>query len=293
MGEEFQLFEERFQQFRIGRLDAAVFEFEGHRDIAVDGGQAAAHQDPLAIVLQAFPVHFPLDFGGAVEGGFDGAELFQQIARAFVADARRARDVVDRIAFERQQVRYLTGLHAHEFLDFSGVVPGVVFRRIQHRHLVGDQLQHVFVAGDDDDLAAGLRRLPAERADDIVGFETVILHDGNPQAFDEPLDVGNLLDQVRRRFGAVRFVLRVFGFAMGFAQTLEDGDHVLRLERFREFFQHVAENEYGFRGESGGGAHGRRAGPGARVVGPKDESVGVDQKKSGRGMFWRRRHCRP
>ena len=51
-----------------------------------------AHQDAFAVVLQAFAVHLARHFVGAVEGGLDRSELRDQIARALVADAGRARE---------------------------------------------------------------------------------------------------------------------------------------------------------------------------------------------------------
>ena len=50
---------------------------------------------------------FARDFGGAVERGCDGAELGDEVDGAFVADAGRAGNVVDGIAFEGEQVGHL------------------------------------------------------------------------------------------------------------------------------------------------------------------------------------------
>ena len=123
--------------------------------------------------------------------------------------------------------------------------------------------------------------LAAERADHVVGFEAGVLDDGDAEGVDEALDIGDLLDQVGRRFGAVGFVFGVFLFAVGFAEAFEDGGHVLRLEGLGELAQHVVEDENGFGGEAGGGAHGRRLHAGAGVVGAEDEAVGVDEEEAG------------
>ena len=48
----------------------------------------------------------------------------------------------------------------------------------------------------------------------------------------------------------------------------------------------LVKDEDGFGGEAGGGAHGRRAGAGARMVGAEDEAVGIDEENA------RRWHCR-
>ncbi len=78
-----------------------------------------------------------------------------------------------------------------------------------------DQLKHVFVGGDDHDVAASVGGLAGESADYVVGFEAGVLDQGEAEGLDEPLDVRNLSDQVGRCFGAVGFVFGVFLFAMG------------------------------------------------------------------------------
>ena len=82
---------------------------------------------------------------GMLERIFDGAESHDQVARAFVADARSARDVVNRIALERKQVGHLIRLHAHERFGGQRVVPDVVLDRVVHMDVLVDELQHVLV----------------------------------------------------------------------------------------------------------------------------------------------------
>ena len=78
---------------------------------------------------------------------------------------------------------------------FARVVPGVVLGRVQHGDAVGDELQHVLVARDDDDFAAGLGGLPAEGADDVVRFKAGVLEDGDAQGVEQAADVGDLLSR--------------------------------------------------------------------------------------------------
>ena len=77
---------------RVGclRLDRFDRELDGH--VGVDGRQALAHPDALDVVLQALAIHLALHFGGALERGVQRAELLDQLLRALVADARRARE---------------------------------------------------------------------------------------------------------------------------------------------------------------------------------------------------------
>ena len=51
---------------------------------------------------------------------FHRTEALDQIARAFFADPGRARNVVDGIAHQRQQIGHLRGLHAHELSVVAG-----------------------------------------------------------------------------------------------------------------------------------------------------------------------------
>ena len=158
------------------------------------------------MVLQALAIHLALDFRRAIERRFHRSEFLDQVARALVADARRARDVVDGISFQRQQIRHLRRLHAHELLHLGFVVPEVVLHRIQHGRAARDELQHVFIARYDDDFHAGLFGAPRNRADHIIRLKAGILQNGNPHRLDDPAYVGYLLGQVWRHFRAVRFV---------------------------------------------------------------------------------------
>ena len=95
-----------------------------------------------------------------------------QIARALLADAGHALDVVDGVAHQREHVHDLRRRDAEFLLDARGVVPRAFVARVVDADAVADELEEVFVAGDDRDLrcpaAAALRR---ERADHVVGLE--------------------------------------------------------------------------------------------------------------------------
>ena len=151
--------------------------FDGH--VGGDGGQPLAHADALDVVLEALAIHLALDFGGAFERGFDGAELLDDRDGALVADAGSAGDVVDGVAFEREQVGHLRGRHAHELLHLGGVVPGVVLGGVEHGDVLVDELEHVLVAGDDDYVEALRLGAAGDGADDVVGLEAGVAQDGD------------------------------------------------------------------------------------------------------------------
>ena len=103
-------------------------------------------------------------------------------------------------------------------VDLGGIENQVVFLRIEDLHLRRDQLHHVLVAGDDEDLVLLLGGLAGQGADHVVGLEALGLKDGNAQRLERAADVGNLAAQV---FG--------HGFAIGLVALVADLVEALRL----------------------------------------------------------------
>src|SRR5207237_5217520 len=106
--------------------------------------------------------------------------------RNFLSGQRsRARDVVAGIAGERQPVDHLRRRDTQDLLYLGLVTHGLdvvrATRRLQHPDSLADQLEHVFVAGDDQDLHAFFGALLRQRADDVVRLEAFFLDDGKAQ----------------------------------------------------------------------------------------------------------------
>ena len=96
---------------------ASIFDgIEVHRDVGLDGDELFAEQHHVAIVLQRLAIGLALDFGGALERGFDGAEALDELDRALVADAGSAGNVVDGVAAQGHDVDDALGRHAEDFL---------------------------------------------------------------------------------------------------------------------------------------------------------------------------------
>src|SRR5207248_4829979 len=114
---KFQLFIYRLQQRGIGRLGLERLDLDLDRHARVDGRQALAHAYALGIVLQALAMRLALYLGRALESRINAAETLDQVLRAFLANPWRARNVVDGIALQREQVRDLRGLDAQKCLD--------------------------------------------------------------------------------------------------------------------------------------------------------------------------------
>ena len=277
---ELQLRVERLQQRRVGRLRFHGFQREGDRHIGRNGSQPLALPHLFGVVLEALAVSLALHFRGVLQRPFRRSESLDEVLRALLPDPRRARNVVHRVAFQRQQIRHLLRPHPQEFLDLLRVVPGVVFGRIEHGDPLGDELHHVLIAGDDHHLKTRLFRAPRQRADDVIGFEPRVFQHRNLHGLQHPADVGNLLQQVRRRFLAVGLVGGELLLAQGRPFTLEDRRDVGRLILPRQLPQHAIENVDRFGGKPRAGAHGRSAAAGAGVVGAKDKPERVNQEQS-------------
>ena len=159
-----------------------------------------------------------------------------------------------------------------------------------------DELHHVFVGRDDEDLVTKGCELAGESADDVIGFEAFVVEDGNAKGFECATDVGLLLDEVGWRFGAVGFVATVLGgfkllslnvelfdiFELGCELVAVDGSSyvvdrrkVLRLEVLTQLVDHVDEDI----GGRGGDTCSRGHGPGALhgVIRAEDEGHAVEE----------------
>jgi hypothetical protein len=115
-----------------------------------------------------------LTSAGAVEHGLDGAEFLDQLDAAFVADAGRAGNVVDRVAAQGHHVDDFVGRDAEDVsVTLAGSRIRLSFCGLRIFTCGRDELHHVLVAGDDEDLVLAARRLRGEGADDVVGLEAL------------------------------------------------------------------------------------------------------------------------
>lgn len=279
--EELPLAEERGERFGIGFAD---FEAGGggvEGDAAIDGGETFAEFDLFAVVLEAFAVALAGDFGGAVEEGFEGAELVEEGDGALVANAGSAGDVVGGIAHQGEEVGDPFGGDALEFPDFSGVVEGVLLHGIEHEDLFGDELEHVLVAGDDPGFEAFGGGAAGHGADDVVGLEAGGFENRDAEGGEHLLDHRNLFKEFGRSLGAGGFVCGEGFVAEGGPFRFKDGGEKGGIELLPEASEHGIEDVNGLGGTAAGGAHGGGAGPLPRMEGAEDEVEAVEQKEAG------------
>ena len=162
-GLELQLGEEGEGRGAVGLLALQGLGVEGDRHVVAQGDQALAEQRVLAVLLQPLAVGGPLHLVALVEHRLQRAELADQVARALVADAGHAGDVVHRVAHERQHVHHALGRHAQLLLDLLAVVEDgahALAAGVQDQDVVVHELQQVLVARDHHHLEA-LRPPPA------------------------------------------------------------------------------------------------------------------------------------
>ena len=94
-GCEFKLGEECTQSINVRLAGMHLLDIKLDLHVALDGHQLFAHQDLLAVVLQRFAISFAINLGSMVERGFQAAETLNEFHGTFVADSRRAGNVVD------------------------------------------------------------------------------------------------------------------------------------------------------------------------------------------------------
>ena len=134
------------------------------------------------------------------------------LAAVLGPDPRHAGEVVGRLADEGGQVAVALGWDEVALLDGGRVHPPHVRDSsdgIDHRHVVGDQLEHVTVARDDDDLHALRGRLRREGRDDVVGLVAGRFDVADLQGVEHLVEQWDLAGELGRGGAAPRLVLRI------------------------------------------------------------------------------------
>lgn len=129
-----------------------------------------------------------------------------------------------------------------------------------HVDMVGDQLVHITVTGDEQHVATGGLAAACERAQDVVAFPALGLHNGHADGLEQLLDHGELLAQVIVHGRALRLVLRQHLHAHGGTALVERADHAVRVKGVDHLEKHVEKAEDGVGGAPVRSIHGRRHG---------------------------------
>ena len=143
--------------------------------------------------MQRLAVSLALDFRRVLQRVLHAAEALNQLHRSFIADARRAGDIVDGIAAQRHNIHNLVRRNAENLLDFGSIADQVVLGRIEHADAVADQLHHVLVAGNHKDRIARVDGFARQRADHVICLEAGCFEHRNAIGLKRSPDVGHLL----------------------------------------------------------------------------------------------------
>ena len=118
--------------------------------------------------------------------------------------------------------------------------------------MVGDQLVHVSVAGDEQHVAAGGLAGAGERSQDVVALPALGVDDRHLDRLQELLDHGELLAEAVVHGRALRLVLRQHLHAHRRAALVEGDDHAVGIELVDHLEEHVEEAEDGVGGAASG-----------------------------------------
>ena len=275
-GTELVLAEEPYDLRAVVVAQPGALEVQDDGRQAVDRHQLAPEQHVVPVEPELVAQLVRSDLVEPREDALQRLEVDEQLGSRLVTHARDARDVVRRIALERLEVDHLPGVEAVAIVDARGVVDDGRLDAQSGRHEpgpLGDQLQHVEVAGDDDRLQVAQLGLPRERADEVVRLVAGQLVDGDAKGRQGLADDGELLPQVVRRRSACGLVGLVAVGPEG-AADVEAAHDVVRL--------HVCEATQDDGPEAEGGVDELALAGGQRrleqgEIGPVDEAVGIEE----------------
>ena len=208
----------------------------------------------------------------------------QPLRRRLRTDTRHPGQVVAGLPDQRGQVRIARRRGEVPLLHHLRSHPAQVgdpLPRVEHRHVLGDQLEGVPVAGADQHLEPqgfGPRR---QRADHVVGLEPLLLDEGDVEGLEHLLDQVELATELVRRAGPVRLVLGVDLRPEGLPGHVEGDSDVGRRLVAEHVDQHRGEPE---------DAVGVLTGDGGEVLhregeeGAVGDRVAVDQQQLGTGL---------
>ena len=180
---------------------------KGQRHIRMDPQQLAAGSRLVGMRNQRLAI-LPLgNLRGTSQELVERPECGNQVASAFLADARNSFHVVDGVSHQSEDIHDLFGRHTELVLDAAGVVPDAFVARIEHANAVAHQLKEVLVAGDDRDGVAGRGCALGHRANDIVGFIALLGQDRHAERLAGAMYEGNLFGQLRWHWPAIGFVI--------------------------------------------------------------------------------------
>ena len=281
---EFELGEQGEQLLEVPVRCFEIFELAGQRHVAAELDELARHRHALELLGIAERL-LDLDPGYdriCIDQRLQRAVLLEQARGGLVTNAVEPRDVVRGVPDEREEVRNLLRRHAH-LLDHLVARVRLLMERIDHRHVIADELHDVLVGAVDHDLPVLLARLGHERGDHVIGLDP---RDGQHRPAEPVHDLREVvhldLELLRRRL-ARRLVGRIHVRAerLPAALVVEHHRHSYGMVVLLEPHQHAREHVERAGRHTFGGREPDLLTLAARrvheaVVGSKDVAVPVD-----------------
>ena len=228
---ELEAVEHLVHQLAVPRLAFELVDRDAQRHVADQLVEPAVAQHAVEVLAQGV-ADLAADL---VDVGDDPRQVAvggDPLRRRLGADPRYAGEVVGRLAHQRRQVAVALRGYEVALLDGGGVHPphvGDAADGVDHGHVVADQLEHVAVARDDDDLHALRGRLRREGGDDVVGLVAGRLDVADLQGVEHLVDQRDLAGELGGGGAAPGLVLRILLEPEGLPGQVEGDPDVGRL----------------------------------------------------------------
>ena len=268
------------QHLEIGVLHRKSRRIELDRHIQLDGRQPFGQQYLFAQRLDVLAL-LSFELIGIFEQVLHGTELAHQFDRTLLADARHTRNIIRRIAPQREDVDHparvvdtvmLADLFAADDLDSVSSLALLI-----NAHGRTDQLPVILIRRHHVNFIPGPGSLHRQRADHIVGLVAGNLDHRNTHRLEHPLDVGHRRNDVLRSSLPVRLVLGINFMAEITALGVERDAQQARLLAADQIPQEFDEPENRRSIQPFGIAH--RAAD-KSIISAENQRVGIDQEQS-------------
>ena len=207
-------------------IPGAQREVDG-REVQIEVPDQGVEPPVAQDLAQVFTQCLTLLAGDLVGVGDDVVETVvgvDPLGRVAGSDPGDPRQVVGGLPHQRRQLGVSMGRDAVLLLDRFRRHPGQIGNAahgIEHRGVLGDQLEAVTVAGQDQDVHVGRQGLGHPGGDDVVRLEPVLLLVRDVERVQHFLDQGDLAGELGRGGAAVRLVFGVLRGSEGLPGHVE------------------------------------------------------------------------
>ena len=232
---------------RVALRDLILLHIGVDRRIAADGAERAA-QKRAVFSGGEFVAHalFDVQFVKVVIDIVDASEALDQIGRAFLADARNARNLVGGVAHDRFQLDHLRRrkpVFGFERFRVVGGRYGLAHFGCgkQNGRAVAHQLQRVAVAGCNK-TGIAVFALRGKGAENVVGLIAFLRHDAKTEIGQQFLEQRHLARKLGRHPFSARFVAVIKLMAEGRCTQIERNRRMVGFAFFFEPDQDIHES---------------------------------------------------